>query len=134
MSTILFQWHFYLRVQRKNVPQKENILSRRRFFWLWTFIPPSTKHSFNKDWCNSIVTLVLTVASFVSISNQFHWLRRVNCFDYKRWQNSTFLYQSGEMHRLLTYESLVSILGGEFLRWKQSFQCLVILAFQLQLV
>ena len=72
------------------------------------------------------------VAGILSISDQLHYLCGLNCFGNGTRQYSTCLYQSGSSHILFSYHNILSILGKIFLLWKQFFQCLAVVAFQLQ--
>ena len=58
----------------------------------------------------------------------------MNCFGNGTQQYSTCLYQSGSVHILFSYHYILSILGKILLFWNQFFQCLAIVAFQLQSV
>ena len=49
-------------------------------------------------------------------------------------QNSTCLYLSGSLHIHFSYQNILFFLGEIFLLCDQSFQCLAIVAFQIQLV
>ena len=85
--------------------------------------------------CSSRDKLVLPeVTAYLSISDQLHYLWGINCFGNGTPQNSTCLYQSGSSHILFSYHYISSISGKIFLPWNQSFQCLAIVAFQLQSV
>ena len=79
--------------------------------------------------CSSRDRLVLPeVTGILTISDQVHYLRGINCFGNGTRQYSTCLYQSGSSHILL-YHYILSILGKIFLLWNESFQCLAIVAF-----
>ena len=83
--------------------------------------------------CSSRDKLVLLeVTGIMSFSDQVHYLWGINCFDNGKRQFSTCLYQSGSLHKLFSNNYILSTLGKLFLLWKQSFQCLAIVAFQLQ--
>ena len=69
------------------------------------------------------------VTSILSFSYQLHYLRGINCFGNGTRQYSTCLYQSGNLHILLSYHYILSVLGEIPLLWNQSFQCLAIVAF-----
>ena len=83
--------------------------------------------------CSSKDKLVSSeVTGSLSISDQLHYLWGINCFGNGTRQNSICLYQSGSSQILFSYLYILSILGKIYLFWIQSFQCLAIVAFQLQ--
>ena len=85
--------------------------------------------------CSSRDRLVLPkVTDVLSISDKLHYLWGINCYGNGTRQCSTFLYPSASSHILSSYHFILSILGKSFLLWNQSFQCLAIVAFQLQSV
>ena len=85
--------------------------------------------------CSSRKRLVLPeVTGILSVSDQFHYLWGINCVGNGTRQHSTCLYPSGISHILLSYDYILSFLAKIFLLWNQSFQCLAIVAFQLQSV
>ena len=85
--------------------------------------------------CSSRDKLFLPeVTGILSLSDQLHHVSGINCFGNGTRQNSTCLYQSGSSHTLFSYHYILSILGKIILLWNQSFQCLAIVAFQLQSV
>ena len=85
--------------------------------------------------CSSGDRLVLPeVTGILSILVQLHYLWCVNFFGNGTRQSSTSQYPSGSSHILFSYHYILSILGKIFLLWNQFFQCLAIVAFQLQSV
>ena len=85
--------------------------------------------------CSSGDKLVLPeVTGILPPSDHFHYLWGLNCFGNGTRQYSTCLYQSGMLHIFLSNQYKLSILGEIFLLWNQSFQCLAIVAIQLQSV
>ena len=85
--------------------------------------------------CSSWDKLVLPeVTGILPIPDQLHCIWGINCFSNGTRQFSICLYQSGNLHILLSYHYILSISGEIFLHWNQSFQCLAIVAFQPQLV
>ena len=85
--------------------------------------------------CSSTDKLVLPrMTGILSISDQLHYFWGINCFGNGKRQYSTCLYQSGSLHIYFSYIYILSIPGKIFLLRNQSFQCLAIVAFQLQLV
>ena len=83
--------------------------------------------------CSSRDKFVLPeVTGILSFSDQFHCLWGINYFGNGTRQYSTCLYQSWSSHILFSYHYILSILGKIFLLWNEYFQCLVIVAFQLQ--
>ena len=84
---------------------------------------------------SSIVELVLPgVTGILSTLNQLKCLWGTNCSGNGARQYWDCLYQSWSLHILPFYRYILSILGKKILFWYQSFQCLAIVAFQLQLV
>ena len=84
---------------------------------------------------SSIDELVLPgVTGFLSTLNQFQCLWGTNCSGNGTRKYWDCLYQSWSLHILPFYHYILSILGKKILLWYQSFQCLAIVAFQLQLV
>ena len=83
--------------------------------------------------CSSRDRLVLPeVTGILTISDQVHYLWGINCFGNGSRQYSTCLYPSGSSHILFSHHYILSILGKIFLLWNQSFECLAIVACQLQ--
>ena len=79
--------------------------------------------------------LVLSkMAGILSFSDQLHYLWAINCVGNGTLLYSIGLFYSGSLHILFSYHFIFSILGKIILHWNQPFQCLAIVAFQLQLV
>ena len=74
------------------------------------------------------------VTGILSFSDQLHYLWGINCFGNGTRHLSTCLYQSGSLHILFSCDYILPILGEIINLWNQSFQCLAIVAFQLQSV
>ena len=74
------------------------------------------------------------VTGILSISEKHHCLWVANCFGNSILQISVCLCQSGSVHIIFSYQYRMSISGKVFLLWDEFFQCLEIVAFQLQLV
>ena len=83
--------------------------------------------------CSSSDKLVLPkVTAILSFSDQFHFLRSINCFGIGTRQYSNCLYQSESVHTLFSYHYKLSFLGEVFLLGNQFFQFLANVAFQSQ--
>ena len=126
---------FNLGYNQKMLMRKRTSILPRVCFVFEQLFHPVQGTAFRICQCSSKGKLVLPeVTRILLISDQLHHLSGLNSFGNGTRQYSICLYQSGSSHKIFSYQYILSILGKIFLLRDQSFQCLAIVAFQLQSV